>query len=93
MPLKSFPKKEVINRLFENNQHLLLIYLIILIEIRIFNKFLHLNSSNNPTFAQVLQSISKEVIDLKIFKPTILIDIIFAKYLIHCLPEPILSNF
>lgn len=75
------------DRIFKDDQHLLFVDFIVPIQISVFNKLPHLHWVHYSFLPQVDQSIIEELQYFTTLKLTIVINIIFLKDIVNCLPN------
>lgn len=80
----------VIDGLLEDDQHLLLVDLVVLVQVCIIDELSHLHQVRLPVFPQEAQGVFEEVKDLEVFQPAIRVYIVFQEDFVHCLPQTLL---
>jgi hypothetical protein len=80
----------VADGLLEDDQHLLLVDLVVLVQVRILDELPHLHQVRLSVFPQEAQGVLEEIEHLEVFQPAVRVDVVFQEDLVHCLPQALL---
>ncbi len=87
---ESFGVCVVSDGLLEDNQHLLLVDLVVLVQVCVLDELSHLHQVRLSIFPQETQCVLEEVENFEVLQPAVGIDIVLEEDLIHCLAQPLL---
>jgi hypothetical protein len=76
----------------EDDEHFLLIDLVVLVEVGVLDELLDLHQAGLAALPQVAQRVLEQVQDLEVLQPTVSVDVVLLEHIFHCLPQNRLRN-